>query len=310
MSARWDWPILSLGATTKDNVGDDNTRLTFHGYSYFPGYAIDVTTGRRLNVVFAENSWDRLNNGDDMMWNPTSSYGSTGDLVGGRHYVYVTNTTYDECGIYLTHLQNSNQTSTQSGALVLNVGTQPDLVGSDMRNFYRTVTWMGIPMLSSAYSFGTPNEIPTTATVRLRVNQPIRSRGGTTDYPVYSFNTDAIAAQTGVTDVAEQSLLDDVLVVPNPYYAYSKYERSQLQTIVKITNVPQRCKIRIYTLNGTLVRTYDKDSDLPNQDWDLKNQSGVPVASGLYIIHLDAFELGEKVLKFFAVMPEIDLNAF
>lgn len=307
MSARWEFPIRNAGDST---LATDLDKMTYHGFGYFPGYAIDVNTGRRLNIMFAENSWDRLNNGDDMLFNPTSSYGATGDLVGGRHYVYVATTTYDGCQMYANHLQNSTQTNISGQALVLNSGGTPDLASADLRTIYKTIAWAGIPMLDGSFTFTKPNDIPSTATVRLRVNQPIRSRQGTTDYPVYNFNTDAIAAQNNVTEVAEESLLEDVLIVPNPYYAISKYERSQLQTIVKITNLPQKAKIRIYTLNGNLVRTYDKDNELPNQDWDLKNFSGVPIASGLYIIHIDAFDLGEKVLKFFAVMPEIDLNAF
>jgi len=133
---------------------------------------------------------------------------------------------------------------------------------------------------------------------------------GTTDYPIFTFSTDALAATTNVDSVAINSLLNNVRVVPNPYYAYSKYERSQLQTIVKITNLPRQCRIKIYNLSGTLIRTYIKDSDEPSQTWDLKNSAGTPVASGAYIIHVDAGNLGETVVKFFAVMPEIDLNAF
>jgi hypothetical protein len=214
--------------------------------------------------------------------------------------------------MYANHLQNTTQTSTSGLALVLNqAGTSTlDLASADTRTVYSTIAWAGVPLLNPSFTFESPNKIPTNAVVRLRVNQPIRSRAGVSDYPIYTFSTDALAAQTGQAAVAEESLMDDVLVVPNPYYAYSQYEKSQLQTIVKITNLPQKAKIRIYTLNGTMVRTYNKDSDLPNQDWDLKNQSGVPIASGLYIIHVDGFELGETVLKFFCVMPELDLNAF
>ena len=58
------------------------------------------------------------------------------------------------------------------------------------------------------------------------------------------------------------------------------------------------------------MRQFNKDSDEPDQDWDLKNHSGVPVASGVYIVHIDAFDLGEKILKMFAVMRQIDLDSF
>lgn len=307
MSARYDYPILDPASTVKDQSAD---LVTMQGFSYFPGYAIDVNTGRRLNIFFGENSWDRLNNGADMLFNPTASTGATGDLVGGRHFVYVSNTTYDGCDRFQLHLQNGTQKGSGSSLVLQNASNQPDLANADMRTVYSTVVWAGIPMLNRAFSFTTPQEIPTTATVQLRVKQPIRSRGGTTDYPVYNFSTDDIAARTQVTDEAKASVMEDIRVVPNPYYGFSKYEQSQVQTLVKITNLPQKCKIKIFTLNGTMVRSYTKESDEPVQNWDLKNQDGVPVASGVYIIHVDGFDLGEAVVKFFAVMPEIDLNSF
>lgn len=62
------------------------------------------------------------------------------------------------------------------------------------------------------------------------------------------------------------------------------------------------------------MRQYSKDSDEPDQDWDLKNTDGVPVASGVYIIHVDANidgqNLGEKIIKLFAVMRQIDLDSY
>ena len=40
---------------------------------WFPGYAIDLETGERLNVIFSEDSWLAGENGRDMIWNPTSN---------------------------------------------------------------------------------------------------------------------------------------------------------------------------------------------------------------------------------------------
>ena len=42
------------------------------GMSYFPGYAINLETGDRLNVFFSEDSHLPQENGADMIWNPTS----------------------------------------------------------------------------------------------------------------------------------------------------------------------------------------------------------------------------------------------
>ena len=38
-----------------------------------PGYAIDIQTGERLNIIFIEDSWLTNENGNDMIWNPTSN---------------------------------------------------------------------------------------------------------------------------------------------------------------------------------------------------------------------------------------------
>jgi hypothetical protein len=144
--------------------------------------------------------------------------------------------------------------------------------------------------------------------------------------PLYQFNTSDIYTMYSDADVAKNAL-DYVRVVPNPYYAYSSYESKRIDTRVRITNLPSLCTIKIYTMNGTLVRTFKRDvsgqedevttvNDVrqskrtPYLDWDLKNQSGIPIASGLYIIHIDAGEIGEKILKWFGVMRPLDLQNY
>ena len=134
------------------------------------------------------------------------------------------------------------------------------------------------------------------------------------------------------TNVAEKakSALDYINVVPNPYYAYSSYEKTrkdQLDNRVRIINLPSKCTVSIYTLNGTLVRQFKRDvpSDVSAGqivsegrddnlstalDWDLKNTAGITVSSGVYIFHVDAGELGEKVVKWFGIMRPVDLDSF
>ena len=100
-------------------------------------------------------------------------------------------------------------------------------------------------------------------------------------------------------------------VVPNPYYAYSKYETSKIHNRVKITNHPMECTVSIYSLNGVLVRQYVRSNDpTTSLDWDLKNHNNVPIAGGVYIIHVDVPEVGEKILKWFGVMRPVDLDTF
>jgi flagellar hook assembly protein FlgD len=127
--------------------------------------------------------------------------------------------------------------------------------------------------------------------------------------PYYKFNTADLAARRGDAAVVD-SLLDLINVVPNPYYAYSSYETGQLDNRVKITNLPKDCKINIYTSNGILVRTYDKGDEKTSLDWDMKNQAGIPISSGIYIIHVVVPGIGEKVVKWFGVLRPIDLDSF
>ena len=139
-----------------------------------------------------------------------------------------------------------------------------------------------------------------------RVISPIPENGFSA---MYRFSTDDIVAEKGDHKTAVNAL-DMINVVPNPYYAYSTYETSQLDNRIKITNLPKRATISIYTVSGTLVKQIKKNDKMTSVDWDLKNTFGIPVASGLYVIHVDAKGVGEKVLKWFGVMRPIDLDTF
>jgi hypothetical protein len=60
---------------------------------------------------------------------------------------------------------------------------------------------------------------------------------------------DEIATEVGSHDALKEGL-KLINVVPNPYFAYSDYERTKLDTKVKITNLPERCTITIYNAQG------------------------------------------------------------
>ena len=93
--------------------------------------------------------------------------------------------------------------------------------------------------------------------------------------------------------------------------AYAEYEQDKNDFQVRITNLPQKCRVKIYTLNGVLVRELDKDDDsVTFLEWDLKNQARIPVASGMYIVHVEVPDVGEVVLKWFGAMRPVDLDSF
>jgi len=46
------------------------------------------------------------------------------------------------------------------------------------------------------------------------------------------------------------------------------------------------------------------------QDWTLTNHANIPVASGVYLIHIEVSHVGDKVIKAFVAMRMIDLQNF
>ena len=142
----------------------------------------------------------------------------------------------------------------------------------------------------------------------MRVNEPYKSTLGA--LPVYEFNTADIYAISNSQAIAKENL-DKTNIVPNPYYGFSEYEQNKLSNEIKITNLPKTCTVEVYTLDGTLVKILRKDNDdRTSIAWDLKNEQGITVASGLYIFHVNAPGIGEKIIKWFGVMREIDLDSF
>ena len=105
--------------------------------------------------------------------------------------------------------------------------------------------------------------------------------------------------------------LDDIGIVPNPYKGASNYEVSQLTDEVRFTNMPDEATIRVFALNGTLIRTIEKLSPgVATISWNLTTDNNLPIASGVYIIHVDVPNVGSTELKFAVVKKRIQLNAY
>jgi hypothetical protein len=45
---------------------------------------------------------------------------------------------------------------------------------------------------------------------------------------------------------------------------------------------------------------------LPDLEWDMKNSSGIPIAAGIYLIHIDSDQLGQRTLKWFGINRKFD----
>ena len=173
--------------------------------------------------------------------------------------------------------------------------------------------WVNIPTIDSRFDGLDPyTDMPSDARVRIRMVQPYakyETDGSNNSFPKYLFNTNNVATKKDQDSVA-QSALDIIRVVPNPYFSMSAYEGSQIDNIVKLTNLPENCTINIYTVEGSLVKTLKKDNTSTWLEWKLTNNYGVPIASGVYIIHINAPGIGEKVIKWFGTLRPFDPTGF
>lgn len=98
---------------------------------------------------------------------------------------------------------------------------------------------------------------------------------------------------------------------PNPYYAFNPREISRTSRFITFNHLPTKATIRIFNLAGQLVRTLQKDTPSQYFDWDLANDSNFPVASGMYIVHVDMPDLGAtKVLKVAIIQEQEVPNNF
>lgn len=324
-------PSLAIGSATRlglrksASLDINGNPTSGTGMSYFPGYAINVETGERLNIVFGEDSYDTKNNGNDMKWNPTSDFWNQDGNTqienlspGGKHVIFVFGHNgnlvtdvplYDECAFIASKLSNPT---------TVNLRTWKDCM------------WVGYSMLTAGENLE-KNINSNETRVRLRVARPYAkylTDNSNNTLPSYSFDLGSLSPVKNNAEKAK-SALDLINIVPNPYYAFSEYEGTagvagQLDNRVRIVNLPAKCTITIYSVNGTVVRQLRRDTPSDNTagsddtqinletsvDWDLKNSTGIPVASGIYIIHVDAPGIGEKTIKWFGVLRPIDLDSF
>ena len=341
---------------------DNANYISAYGMGWFPGYAINLSTGERLNMMYGEDSRYAQFNGRDMMWNPVSTVtvGTSNYVMGGRHFIYVMNAMSQDFPYY--HQDRDDYMEFTYASPSYDAGRWAVKMLSSLDHFFTTknrefnrglirydgAKWI-VPMRdSSAFLFSTvawvsmptvteridnPKYIPTPVTIDLNVNNRYgrylgdngttpENAGRTTvnnNNPLYRFvlTPDIVTLTNQATaDDARQSykdsIMDAIYVVPNPYYSYSAYEtKSQLETKVRFINVPYNTTITIYTIDGTLVRSFlPTSSDKSHYDWDLHNHNGIPIAGGLYLIHFSTPGIGEKVVKWFGTMRPVDMSGF
>jgi hypothetical protein len=139
--------------------------------------------------------------------------------------------------------------------------------------------------------------------VRINYDNPIQIGSDT-----YSFTTTESAYSN---DLAKDEV-KDINVFPNPYYGVNTEELNKYNRFVTFSHLPEKATIRIFNLAGVLIKTLVKDNASSQfERWDLANESGLPVASGLYIAYIELPDLGEtKILKVAIIQEQQILDRF
>ncbi len=280
-----DGNFATLGSGPSDNPEDPNY-ISEHGMGWFPGYAINIETGERMNMMFSEDSYLVGFNGRDMLFNPTARNLSIEDqeddpnvlsgvgfpllkqpVFGGKHFVYVLghNTTKE----VLQGVEFKYEFPAYDAGRTMH--TMLDTVFDAFFDFsthyvYSNIMYIGMPMAVEGQDW-----LSNEAKIRFRVSKPFKPHYAELpldtvypgmdvngNQPMYAFSTEGLATQHEVVEKIETDL-DRIRVVPNPYYAYSAYENNALDNRVRITNIPKSCIITIFDVSGIKVRQFSYD---------------------------------------------------
>ncbi|MFL2998092.1 MAG: hypothetical protein ACJZ1Q_05025 [Candidatus Neomarinimicrobiota bacterium] len=108
--------------------------------------------------------------------------------------------------------------------------------------------------------------------------------------------------------ILPQENLNNVKVVPNPYLGRSSFKESEFIRQIRFTNLPEKCKIKIFTLSGELVsEILHEDKSSGNEWWDMRTLNNQEASPGLYLYHIQKFNSidnieSEEIVGKFAIV--------
>jgi hypothetical protein len=97
--------------------------------------------------------------------------------------------------------------------------------------------------------------------------------------------------------------LNKIKVVPNPYVVTAEWEPKNPYSngrgprLIKFIHLPQSCTIRIFSIDGSLVRKLEHHATMTDgsENWDLLSKDNMEISYGVYIYHVQAPGIGEKI---------------
>lgn len=104
----------------------------------------------------------------------------------------------------------------------------------------------------------------------------------------------------------DASVLDSIFVAPDPYIVVNPLESRNTslpgrgEKRIDFRNLPQECTIRIYTISGRHVKTIQHQGSNSQSiaSWNLHTEDDLEISYGVYIYHVEAPGIGEKIGRF------------
>jgi hypothetical protein len=265
---------------------------------------------RQLSVGILERA-QVLGGKTDGVWDPTDSLNQSGELI------MIFDKEYDPNGNQIEYTggdftTNSGTTTIWADLLRTATGLLP--IPNDAQGISQEQKDIFVsPWFNSIYVVGLQRKNPSS----------FYSTGDKLVIPVdvYPYTSNDVYRFTVNSNILSEDqakeLFEKVNVFPNPLYGYNPYTAYNNATpddpFITFTNLPnEEITIKIFSLSGQLLRTLVKDpnSTSPFLSWNLLNESGLRVASGLYLAIVSSPKYGDKVLKFSIIMPQKQLPRF
>lgn len=260
---------ITNGGFSDPNNPEAADYIGAYGMGWFPGYAINLETGERLNMAFGENSAYTSENGRDMLWNPTENEvtQAVGPLWGGNHYVYVFghngDATYTS-GPLVGELKDIPMYD--AGKAMHTILAYDSTSNPELKEVFSDAMWTTIPVLAPGHSL-----LECDVTVKLRVQKPYAKYATSTtpenrNFPLYGFRIDKENLGCNVYP-------HDVMVYPNPFSD---------ECVIQFDNRNyHKTDLKLYDMQGKLVRVYEDVTS------DRIVISGAGLFSGVYIWSLE-----------------------
>ncbi len=119
---------------------------------------------------------------------------------------------------------------------------------------------------------------------------------------IFEFTTSAHYLDLAIA----KETMNKIKVVPNPYIAASTWEpRNPFSSgrgprSIHFNHLPAVCTIKIYSVSGELVQTIEHNNFMTDgsAEWNLLTKDNLPASYGVYIFHVNAPGVGEKIGRF------------